>query len=87
MYSHANFRTPYWRTDAGLLHQRIPGAPNYTGGTDPLYEGYIGYVPTFDGDLMDYHGTAGFMNTIRGWKHDVSIHLVATNNYILLKIQ
>jgi len=73
VYSFANFRTPYWRTDAGLLHQRIPGAPNYTGGTDPLYEGYIGYVPTFDGDLLDYHGTAGFNNTINGWKHDVSV--------------
>lgn len=73
VYSFANFRTPYWRTDAGLLHVRIPGAPNYTGDTDPLYEGYIGYVPTFDGDLLDYHGTAGFKNTIRGWKHDVSI--------------
>jgi iron complex outermembrane recepter protein len=73
VFSFANFRTPYWRTDAGLLHQRIPGAPNYTGGNDPLYEGYIGYVPTFDGDLLDYHGTAGFNNTIRGWKHDVSI--------------
>src|SRR6185436_1143288 len=44
VYSHANFRTPYWRTDAGLLHQRIPGAPNYTGGSDPLYQGYLGYV-------------------------------------------
>ena len=73
VYSHANFRVPYWRTDAGLLHQRIPGAPNYTGGNDPLYEGYLGYVPTFDGDLLDYHGTLGFMNVLNGWKHDVSI--------------
>ncbi len=73
VFSFANYRVPYWRTDAGLLHQRIPGAPNYTGGTDPLYEGYIGYVPTFDGDLLDYHGTAGFSNIINGWKHDVSI--------------
>ena len=73
VYSFANFRVPYWRTDAGLLHNRIPGAPNYTGTSDPLYEGYIGYVPTFDGDLLDYHGTAGFNNTMRGWKHDVSI--------------
>ncbi|HKC37858.1 MAG TPA: TonB-dependent receptor, partial [Chitinophagaceae bacterium] len=73
VYSHANYRTPYWRTDAGLLHQRIPGAPNYTGGNDPLYEGYLGYVPTFDGDLLDYHGTFGFIHTINGWKHDVSI--------------
>ena len=73
VFSHANFRTPYWRTDAGLLHERIPGAPNYTGGNDPLYEGYLGYVPTFDGDLLDYNGTFGFMNTINGWKHDVSV--------------
>jgi len=73
VFSHANFRTPYWRTDAGLLHQRVPGAPNYTGGTDPLYEGYLGYVPTFDGDLLDYHATAGFTNMVNGWKHDMSI--------------
>jgi len=73
VFSFANYRVPYWRTDAGLLHQRIPGAPNYTGGTDPLYEGYIGYVPTFDGDLLDYHATAGFSNILNGWKHDVSV--------------
>lgn len=73
VFSFANYRVPYWRTDAGLLHQRIPGAPNYTGGNDPLYEGYMGYVPTFDGDLLDYHGTAGFNNILNGWKHDVSV--------------
>ena len=73
VFSFANYRVPYWRLDQGLLHQRIPGAPNYTGGTDPLYEGYIGYVPTFDGDLLDYHGTAGFTNVLNGWKHDVSV--------------
>ncbi|HLF44799.1 MAG TPA: TonB-dependent receptor, partial [Chitinophagaceae bacterium] len=72
-YSYANYRTPYWRTDAGLLHKRIPGAPNYTGTSDPLYEGYIGYVPTFDGDLLDYNATVGFNNTNNGWKQDVSI--------------
>lgn len=73
VYSHANYRPPYWRLDHGLLHTRIPGAPNYTGGNDPLYEGYIGYVPTFDGDLLDYNGTFGFNTTRNGWKHDVSI--------------
>ena len=73
VYSHANYRPPYWRLDHGLLHTRIPGAPNYTGGTDPLYEGYIGYVPTFDGDLLDYNGTFGFNSTKNGWKHDVSL--------------
>ena len=73
VYSHANYRPPYWRLDHGLLHTRIPGAPNYTGGNDPLYEGYIGYVPTFDGDLLDYNGTFGFNSTKNGWKHDVSL--------------
>ncbi len=71
--SNANYRTPYWRTDAGLLHNRIAGAPNYTGGTNPLYEGYIGYEPTFEGDLQDYNGTFGFKNETNGWKHDVSL--------------
>lgn len=73
VYSHANYRTPYWRTDAGLLHTRIPGAPNYTGGNDPLYEGYLGYVPTFDGDLLDYNATFGFKTKQSNWNHDVSI--------------
>ena len=72
VYSHANYRAPYWRLDNGLLHKRIPGAPNYTGGNNPLYEGYIGYVPTFDGDLLDYHATVGFKNIKNGWNHDVS---------------
>jgi len=71
--SFANYRTPYWRTDAGLLHKRIPGAPNYTGGNDPLYEGYLGYVPTFEGDLLDYNATFGFKNVKDGWTQDVAI--------------
>jgi iron complex outermembrane receptor protein len=72
VFSNANFRTPYWRTDAGLLHKRVPGAPNYTGGNDPLYEGYLGYEPTFEGDLSDYHATLGFKTQRNGWTHDVS---------------
>ncbi len=71
--SFANYRTPYWRTDAGLLHKRIPGAPNYTGGNDPLYEGYLGYVPTFEGDLLDYNATLGVKNVKGGWTHDVAV--------------
>ena len=73
VYSHANYRVPYWRLDFGLLHTPIPGAPNYTGGNDPLYEGYLGYVPTFDGDLFDYNATFGFNTIKNGWKHDVSV--------------
>ncbi len=71
--SFANYRTPYWRTDAGLLHKRIPGAPNYTGGSDPLYEGYLGYVPTFEGDLLDYNATFGFKNVKGGWTQDAAV--------------
>ncbi len=72
VYSLANYRPPYWRTDAGLLHTRVPGAPNYTGGNDPLYEGYLGYLPTFEGDLLDFNATIGFTSSRNGWKHDVS---------------
>ena len=73
VYSHANYRPPYWRLDFGLLHTPIPGAPDYTGTGDPLYQGYIGYVPTFDVDLLDYNATLGFKNNRNDWNHDVSI--------------
>ena len=73
VYSFANYRPPYWKLDYGLLHTPVPGAPNYTGGNDPLYQGYLGYVPTFDGDLLDYNATFGYNTTRNGWKHDVSI--------------
>ncbi len=57
--SFANYRTPYWRTtDDGLLHE--PGTP------------YLGYLPTFEGDLNDYNGTIGFRSVNNGWNSDVS---------------
>ena len=57
--SFANYRTPYWRTtDEGLLH--AAGTP------------YLGYVPTFEGDLNDYNGTLGFRSTKGKWNTDVS---------------
>lgn len=57
--SFANYRTPYWRTtDDGLLHK--PGTP------------YLGYLPTFEGDLNDYNGTIGFTSENNGWNSDVS---------------
>jgi iron complex outermembrane receptor protein len=58
--SFANYRTPYWRpTDNGLL--------------TPAGQPYVGYVPTFEGDLNDYNGTVGFRSTSKsGWKNDVS---------------
>lgn len=56
--SNANYRTPYWRDDFGLLHPK---------GTE-----YIGYEPTFEGDLTDYNATLGVKNVTNGWRHDLS---------------
>ncbi|MBC7888284.1 MAG: TonB-dependent receptor [Ferruginibacter sp.] len=56
--SNANYRVPYWRQDFGLLH--------------PAGTTYIGYQPTFEGDLIDYNATVGLKNEKNGWKHDVS---------------
>lgn len=39
-----------------------------------LYRGYIGYQPSFDGDLNDYFGTIGLRSSnIGGWKQDMSL--------------
>ena len=80
--SFANFRTPYWRQDRGLLHSPTDnGGKNYltaatlafpSDGVD-LYKGYLGYVPTFEGDLLDYNATLGLKGETNGWKHDGSL--------------
>jgi iron complex outermembrane receptor protein len=56
--SYANYRTPYWKQDYGLLHEA---------GTE-----YLGYGPTFEGDLNDYNATVGFKTNKSGWMHDIS---------------
>lgn len=87
--SNANYRTPYWRIDHGLLHTPVPGAPIYTQGAGApgsaiqneyladsaagVYNGYMGYMPTFEGDLNDYNATFGVKNNSNGWNHDVSV--------------
>ncbi len=38
-----------------------------------VYKGYIGYQPTFEGDLTDYNATFGFKNDVNGWKQDLSL--------------
>jgi len=80
--SFSNYRTPYWRQDRGLLHSPTNnGSKNYltaatlafpTDGVD-LYKGYVGYVPTFEGDLLDYNATLGLKGETNGWKHDGSL--------------
>lgn len=63
--SFANYRTPYWRTleDFPYLADFFPDGPNGE---------YIGYVPTFDGNLDDYNATVGVRNKKNGWISDVS---------------
>ncbi|MFT6147644.1 MAG: iron complex outermembrane receptor protein [Saprospiraceae bacterium] len=63
--SFANYRTPYWRTEAAFpyLADFFPNGENGE---------YVGYVPTFEGDLNDYNGTIGVRNTTNGWISDAS---------------
>lgn len=77
--SNANFRTPYWRKDFRLLHITDPNGINYTGDATlnsagvEIYKGYIGYMPTFEGDLKDYNATLGLKSTSDGWTTDASL--------------
>lgn len=78
--SYANFRTPYWRVDRGLLHNTTDnGGKNYltsspfAGEDVNIYKGYVGYVPTFEGDLNDYNATLGVEDEHGGWNHDLSV--------------
>lgn len=63
--SFANYRTPYWRTEADFpyLADFFPNGPNGT---------YDGYVPTFEGLLNDYNGTVGLKSKINDWNVDLS---------------
>jgi len=81
--SYANFRPPYWRQDRGLLHSPTDnGGKNYltqatlfypTQDALSLYNGYIGYAPTFEGNLLDYNASIGARGENNGWKHDISL--------------
>ena len=63
--SFANYRAPYWRSAAAMPYL----ASLYGTGTAASY---IGYVPTFIGDLNDYNATIGYKSTKNGWNTDVS---------------
>ncbi|MDZ7361362.1 MAG: TonB-dependent receptor [candidate division KSB1 bacterium] len=66
--SFANYRTPYWRPLSAFpyLADFFPNGPNGS---------YVGYVPTFDGDLVDYNATFGLRSEKNGWKYDLSYTL------------
>ena len=64
--SYANYRAPYWRNVSDMPYL----ASLYGTGTAASY---IGYVPTFIGDLNDYNATLGFKSKINGWVSDASL--------------
>ncbi|RTY73230.1 TonB-dependent receptor [Flavobacterium sp. LS1R10] len=65
--SFANYRTPYWRT----LDEYPYLLDLFGDGTNP--SSYVGYVPTFTGDLNDYNATIGYKSTKNEWNTDASI--------------
>jgi len=61
-----------------LVDEFVPPSDLYTDIANDkaagLYRGYIGYQPSFDGDLNDYNGTIGFRSQdLNGWKQDMSL--------------
>ncbi|MGH1363845.1 MAG: TonB-dependent receptor [Calditrichia bacterium] len=57
--SYALYRTPYWIPDPNnLLHEA---------GTE-----YQGFQPTFDTDVLDVSGSAGYRGNRSGWNYDLS---------------
>lgn len=66
--SFANYRAPYWRTVSDMPYL----ASLYGTGTAASY---VGYVPTFIGDLNDYNATLGYKTTQNGWNADASLTL------------
>jgi len=62
-----------FKTDADGKFLRDPNGGKILQDQNPLYNNYIGYQPTFDGDLNDYNATVGVLATSNnGWKQDVS---------------
>jgi iron complex outermembrane recepter protein len=76
--SFANYRTPYWRPLSSFpyLADFFPNGPNGS---------YIGYVPTFDGDLNDYNGTLGFRSSKNGWNSDASFTVGGNQQTYLIR--
>jgi iron complex outermembrane receptor protein len=66
--SFANYRTPYWRPLSAF-----PYLKDFFGDGTPA--SYKGYVPTFEGDLVDYNATLGLHSKKNEWNFDVSLTL------------
>lgn len=65
--SFANYRTPYWRPLSAF-----PYLLSFFGdGVNP--SSYKGYLPTFEGDLVDYSASLGLRSMINEWNYDASL--------------
>lgn len=64
--SFANYRTPYWRPLSAF-----PYLKDFFGDGTPA--SYLGYVPTFEGDLVDYNATVGLRSRMNEWNYDASL--------------
>ena len=69
--SFANYRAPYWRQAKPFLAGGAPYLASIYG--DGTLASYIGYVPTFVGDLNDYNATIGYKSKVDGWNTDASL--------------
>ena len=74
--SFANYRTPYWRRSREFFPGEIAGVDYFPYLNQFFPDGpsgeYVGYLPTFEGDLNDYNGTLGFRSRKDDWTIDVS---------------
>jgi iron complex outermembrane receptor protein len=80
--SFANYRPPYWRAIKNPFENS--SIPNWSNSAayptylkdffgDGTLDSYKGYLPTFTGDLNDYHATLGYKAIKNGWSIDASI--------------
>ncbi len=72
--SFANYRTPYWRTleEYDYLEDFFGNEFGYEDADTNGVMDYAGYLPTFDGELLDYNGTVGIDVEKNGWIIDGS---------------
>jgi iron complex outermembrane receptor protein len=76
--SFANYRQPFWgrATADPLSPLDIDGVDYFSYLNDFFPNGsngeYVGYMPTFEGDLNDYNATVGFKSVINDWNVDAS---------------
>ncbi|MFV8368759.1 TonB-dependent receptor [Flavobacterium sp. LB2R40] len=69
--SFANYRAPYWGFGEGITLNDLPYLLDFF--AEGTITSYKGYIPTFTGNLNDYHATLGYKVIKNGWNVDASI--------------